>query len=412
MGNAAGDRGAAGPSGGVGPTLASDDYRFDVFISYSRLDHAWARRLHADLKAKGLEVFLDEQRLQAGGRWELDLQEALASSKHLVVLWSPAAKQSDWVAAELNRFAQIIHSRGTESRDRLLIQVVLEGEENTTLGAYQAIRDVKSAGAYANGAGEVDASLWRGVIARITDATNHIDTSLLVPLLIVSMTASELNGIDAALPQAAPTPSFADVLAHLGVGTKEELAASYGETVRRWRPFCSQDDIETLLTTVSDEINALSRQDNGDEFRWEFVDEDFWSGVPARVSSAVNRLAKDSAVVIIDALSLYVTSIQLHFLNQLHRALANPKALFLVPAPFPTPASSLQLRSLVQHMASRVFEHSYEPPILRGDAYARCNAAAADALDLRAWVLNAVGPQLRPERASAGNAYLRHGRRR
>lgn len=80
------------------------DYDYDLFISYSSLDKEWAAKLADALGRKSLKVFIDRQRLEAGRPWEPQLKQALASSQHLVVLWSNNAKQSDWVQKEIAHF--------------------------------------------------------------------------------------------------------------------------------------------------------------------------------------------------------------------------------------------------------------------------------------------------------------------
>jgi hypothetical protein len=60
-------------------------------------------------------------------------------------------------------------------------------------------------------------------------------------------------------------------------------------------------------------------------------------------------------------------------------------------------------------MAQQVFDHSYEPPVLSGLAYARCGTTITDTRDLKAWVMTGIGPRLRVAKTSGGAQYLSHG---
>ena len=75
--------------------------RKNVFISYSRKDTPWAERVIDHLKileVKGItEIWMDMRRLEAGDRWEYELQRALASTKVAILLVSSAFRISDFI---------------------------------------------------------------------------------------------------------------------------------------------------------------------------------------------------------------------------------------------------------------------------------------------------------------------------
>jgi len=64
-----------------------------AFVSYSRADSEFAERLAADLKAGGVDVWIDESDL-GSGHWDDQVDEALAACHTLLVVLSPAAVQS------------------------------------------------------------------------------------------------------------------------------------------------------------------------------------------------------------------------------------------------------------------------------------------------------------------------------
>jgi|KBSSwiStaDraftv2_1062776.scaffolds.fasta_scaffold95581_2 tetratricopeptide (TPR) repeat protein len=72
----------------------------DVFISYDHgADHAIAEKIAIGLEASGLSVWYD-QHIQAGVRFNQEIDRQLAAARAVIVLWSAASKDSDWVHDE------------------------------------------------------------------------------------------------------------------------------------------------------------------------------------------------------------------------------------------------------------------------------------------------------------------------
>lgn len=71
----------------------------DVFISYKREERARCERIHEKLKALDLDVWFDV-RLTAGKSFDREIEGAVKSAKAVVVLWSPASVESEWVREE------------------------------------------------------------------------------------------------------------------------------------------------------------------------------------------------------------------------------------------------------------------------------------------------------------------------
>lgn len=74
--------------------------RQQVFISYSRKDINFARRLATDLENAGFEAWWDISDLKGGDDWVRVIPAAIAASQFFVVLLSPDSIQSEWVAKE------------------------------------------------------------------------------------------------------------------------------------------------------------------------------------------------------------------------------------------------------------------------------------------------------------------------
>lgn len=88
----------------------------DIFVSYARETESRAREVVQALRAAGLEVWSDEELPTHRAYYEV-IEERLAEAGAVVVLWSAAAAQSQWVRAEADL------ARGMTK----LVQVSLDG---------------------------------------------------------------------------------------------------------------------------------------------------------------------------------------------------------------------------------------------------------------------------------------------
>ena len=70
-----------------------------VFLSYCRSDSEAARRVVAALESRGVRVWWDKH-LSSGAVFSQEIEQALRSSRKVLVLWSKASVQSDWVRDE------------------------------------------------------------------------------------------------------------------------------------------------------------------------------------------------------------------------------------------------------------------------------------------------------------------------
>lgn len=88
----------------------------DIFVSYAREDHARGAQIAQGLEAEGYDVFWDNE-IPPGQTWADYIEGKLSDSKALVVLWSAASAQSQWVREE----ARMGRDRGK------LVPVLLDG---------------------------------------------------------------------------------------------------------------------------------------------------------------------------------------------------------------------------------------------------------------------------------------------
>jgi hypothetical protein len=71
-----------------------------VFISYSRRNKAYARRLAEHLQSHGFDVWIDE-RIDYGTDWMKAIQQAISTCGALIVIMTHASEKSEWVQIEI-----------------------------------------------------------------------------------------------------------------------------------------------------------------------------------------------------------------------------------------------------------------------------------------------------------------------
>jgi hypothetical protein len=75
-------------------------FEYDVFLSYSVVDHQPAESLHAKLAASGARVFMAPKEVRPGDDFADKIREALRGSTEVWVLVSPNSVKSEWVTTE------------------------------------------------------------------------------------------------------------------------------------------------------------------------------------------------------------------------------------------------------------------------------------------------------------------------
>ena len=90
-----------------------------IFISYSRSDAAYAKKLAQTLEQEGFAVWNDS-RIGLGANWPHVIQEQLDQSSAVIVLMTPRAYQSEWVQNELSR---------AKRKQKAIFPLLLEGKE-------------------------------------------------------------------------------------------------------------------------------------------------------------------------------------------------------------------------------------------------------------------------------------------
>jgi TIR domain len=73
-----------------------------IFISYSRHDTAYVQQLVASLRRQELTVWFDEH-IVTGERWDRAIRDRIDTCAAFVLVMTPDAEESDWVAEEIER---------------------------------------------------------------------------------------------------------------------------------------------------------------------------------------------------------------------------------------------------------------------------------------------------------------------
>jgi hypothetical protein len=71
-----------------------------IFISYSRKDIDFVRKLAGDLEKAGYDVWWDISDLQGGDDWVRGIPDAISSSQFVLVVLTPTSIESEWVRKE------------------------------------------------------------------------------------------------------------------------------------------------------------------------------------------------------------------------------------------------------------------------------------------------------------------------
>ena len=74
---------------------------YHTFISYSRADGEFALKIATDLRAAGVNVWLDQLDIPPGARWDRAVEDALETSGRILVILSPHSAGSENVQDEI-----------------------------------------------------------------------------------------------------------------------------------------------------------------------------------------------------------------------------------------------------------------------------------------------------------------------
>ena len=360
-------------------------YEHDVFISYSSADRPWAQRLAQDLGQRGLKAFYDRDSLQLGKQWKDQLRTALASSNHLVCLWSSKAKGSDWVGYELFRFSAMLEEAGNTGR--LMLFVNLDTTPNI-YSDFQQICEPALSAAYAAGLATLPEPDWRGMADRIEAAVRRDPNLLSIPIALLTLTR-------AAADEIAPK-KLAKIAERLGLDAAT-IADRYGATRLDWKPFGDAATIATLLDEVRKGLNAKLAPRT---VQWAWPGENFWDwndGAPAQAFATAMQKRHLGAIVV-DPVALADDMVQQR-VGMFTECLLEENVAIIVVPPFAASAQAMGFRRWVRDSAAAIVKSYFEPPLDPATLYkVRCGIGLDDANEILRLLQTSVGQFMRAGR--------------
>jgi len=95
------------------------------FISYSRADTSQKQNIVKQLRARGINLWVDIEKLVPGTpAWEREIERAIRGAAGIIVLLSPESNSSEWVRREIS-FA--------EQNDKQVFPVLIHGDEDDSI---------------------------------------------------------------------------------------------------------------------------------------------------------------------------------------------------------------------------------------------------------------------------------------
>ena len=95
------------------------------FVSYSREDANLQRRIIAELRGRGINVWVDVENLIPGSpAWEREIERSIRAAAGIIVLLSPDSSNSEWVRREIS-FA--------EQNNKRIFPVLVRGDEDDSI---------------------------------------------------------------------------------------------------------------------------------------------------------------------------------------------------------------------------------------------------------------------------------------
>jgi hypothetical protein len=100
--------------------MTDTQFNYHVFLSHNKAQKDWTRRLAQFLRNEGLQVFFDEDSIQLGEDLIFAIENGLRKSRHVLLVLSPEALASSWVALE---FSASLH-RDPKAAQRSIIPIL------------------------------------------------------------------------------------------------------------------------------------------------------------------------------------------------------------------------------------------------------------------------------------------------
>jgi hypothetical protein len=372
------------------------NFTYEVFLSYAHTDRLWAQRVHDSLRATNPRsaIFFDSGSLRAGDDWETQIATALDNSRSLIVLWSDEAKASDWVSREQYSFLAL--AKPKDNPLRRLIVLNLQGT-NRAFAAFQQIADPQLLGMY-SGATPFTPPVWQEIAAEISDGLNPLRKPVSVPLVALTLTVDEFDGLPAGQKNRIYTELNLD---------DDFLRQRYGATREDWKPYGRAESIADLVTNLQNTVNgALSTL----RLAFKRPGDSFWSDIQAARQFVREEFNTSGlSVLIIDPVAIYNGDI-FQRLMLFHDSLADDRRVIVTLPPFDIHGQLIQLRAALSNRATPYFDDYFYPmvpPVRRLSAQCAWNVADSD--EIKRYILMAAGSLATPQSGEGNSPFVRYG---
>jgi internalin A len=104
------------------PLPLNDEKKWNVFLAYRSANRGWVLNLYDILNELGFKVFLDQFELKSGDNLIEIHEEGLNNSQAGILIWSSAAKDSEWARLEYS----ILHNRSINDKTFSFVPLKLE----------------------------------------------------------------------------------------------------------------------------------------------------------------------------------------------------------------------------------------------------------------------------------------------
>ncbi len=108
-----------------------------VFISHAAEDKEFARKIAADLRANGVDIWIAPDSILAGEDWVSAINRGLSTSTCIVIVLTPSAIASRWVRTEVNTAIMLAH----EGKIEIIPLNIIPAELPALWAGYQKIME-------------------------------------------------------------------------------------------------------------------------------------------------------------------------------------------------------------------------------------------------------------------------------
>jgi hypothetical protein len=324
---------------------------YDAFISYASADRAWADRLYTSLVQRGLKVFQDTRALRVGEGWEDQLDQAVVDARHLVCLWSAAAKASGWVTREVADFRAEQRRQRDDAGGLLMVPLDATPHPYTSLQQTK-VRAVQQA--FAQGVAGLAAlpeSVWNELVDPLDARLKLGKDALVLPIVPLTLTERTLAAI--------PELRLRDLAQRLGLDPTT-LRARYGATRLDWQPFGDGRSLRALLQAVKAELDGRLAPLVA---HWDLPGDDFWSEDDDRPALAFINAMKQQhlGAVLVDPIALLDAEV-LNQLGRFQRGVNEESFAVIVPPPAAADARAQEFRRHLRLRGGTMLQEYFDPP--------------------------------------------------